>query len=376
MDTSLRDGSHLSPMRRLIPPILCGLVGILIAIAVGNIPHSYSSIALSAFLVIFIISHVFWLHSVIQSLRLDLKKSVGIPKAPPSSSGLSAPLEEEHRHDVMIEATFFQSSLGRLNVPHPPHIQAQCIQDDKMYLLQTESLAPLLRDNQIEVLTEPIVNLPQKRLTFLSCIPCVTVENGMLINLNTFSSSSSSLLFNQAIDRIILFQTLQFIRRHHATHPNHGFACYLPPTIYKDHQCFQEICDFLHKSYFPFQALIFIVPLDITEPIFKHLSQLNHYGTRFIGKWQDKPLSENLKELLVPPMDFIMLPYHKLSSWLKGQPRRQSLESLHQILESSPQIIISHVDQEQDLYHNLPLSFDYASGNAFGLPKPFYHIQI
>ncbi len=376
MDTSPPLDSHPSPIRRLVPPILCGLVGILIAIAVGNIPHSYSSIVLSAFLITFIISHVFWFHSVIQSLRFDLKKSVEISRLPPSSSALSASLEEEHRHDVMIEASFFQLSLDRLNIPHPLHIQAQCIQDDKTYLLQTESLVPLLRDNQIEILTEPIVNLPQKRLMFFSCIPCVTIENGMLINLNTFSSSLSNLPFNQAIDRIILFQTLQFIRRHHVTHPNHGFVCYLSPTIYKDHQCLEEVCDFLHKSHFPFQALLFIVPLDITEPIFKHLSQLNPYGARFIGKWQDKPLPENLEELLASSIDFIMLPYHKLSSWLKGQPRRQSLESLHQMLESSPQIIISHVNQEQDLYHNLPLSFDYASGNAFGLAKPFYHIQV
>lgn len=360
-------------MRRLVPPMLCGLIGILIAIIVGHIPHSYSSIVLSAFLITFIISHVFWFHNVIQSLRQDLKRSVEAPKVPPLST---ISFEEEHTHDVMVEASFFQSSLDRLNIPFPPYIQAHCIQDNKTQLLQTESLVVLLRDNQVEILAEPIVNLPQKRLMFFSCIPCVTIENGMLIKLNTLSVVSSHLSFNQAIDRMILFQTLQFIRRHHVTHPNHGFVCYLPPTIYKDHQCLEEICEFLHKSHFPFQALIFDIPLDISEPIFKHLSQLNHYGVRFIGKWQEKPLPESLEGLLVPSMDFIMLPYYEMFSWLKGQPRRQSLESLHQVLERAPQIIISHVDQEQELYHNLPLPFDYASGNAFGLPKPFYHIQV
>jgi hypothetical protein len=364
--------SGLSPARRLAPPILCGLIGIFIAMLVGHIPHSYSSIVLSAFLITFIISHVFWFHNVIQSLRQDLKKSVETPKASPSPISF----EEEHTHDVMVEASFFQSSLDKLNTLLPPHIQAQCIQDNKAQLLQTESLLPLLRDNQIEILTEPVVNLPQKRLMFFSCIPCVTIENGMLIKLNTLSATSSHLSFNQALDRMILFQTLQFIRRHHITHPNHGFICYLSSTIYKDHQCLEEICDFLHKSHFPFQSLIFDVPLDISEPIFKHLAQLNHYGVRFIGKWHEKALPENLGGLLGPNVDFIMLPYDKIFSWLKGQPRRQSLESLHQVLESAPQVIISHVNQEQELYHNLPLPFDYASGNAFGLPKPFYHIQV
>jgi hypothetical protein len=375
LDTSSPPSGLGPSIRRLAPPLLCELIGILAAIGVGYIPRSYSSVMLSVFLIIFIIAHTFWFHTVIQSLRQDLKKSVETSKGP-SSLPSAISFEDQHTHDVMAEASFFQLSLDRLNIPAASYIQAHCIQDDKPQLLQTESLVPLLRDNQIEILTEPIVNLPQKRLMFFFCIPCVTVDNGMLINLNTLSVASSHLSFNQAVDRMVLFQTLQFIRRHHVTHPNHGFVCYLSPTIYKDHECLEEICDFLHKSHFPFQALIFDIPLDIAEPVFKHLSQLNHYGVRFMGKWQEKPLPENLEGLLAPSMDFIMLPYYKIFSWLKGQPRRQSLEFLQQALESASQIIISHVSQEQELYHNLPLPFNYASGNAFGLPKPFYHIQI
>jgi hypothetical protein len=371
LDTSSPPSGSSPSIRRLAPPIFFGLIGILVTIGIGYIPHSYSSLVLSAFLIVFIIAHTFWFHNVVQSLRQDLKKSVEIsePLSPIA-------FEEEHTHDIMVEASFFQLSLDRLQIPFPPYIQAHCIQDNKTQILQTDGLVPLLRENQIEILTEPIVNLPQKRLMFFSCIPCVTLENGMLINLSTLSISSSHVSFNQAIDRMILFQTLQFIRRHHATHPNHGFVCYLSPTIYKDYQCLEEICDFLHKSHFPLQALIFNVPLDIAEPIFRRLSHLNHYGLRFIGKWQEKPLPENLEELLIPPVDFIMLSYYEVVSWLKGQPRRQKLESLHQLLGSTPQIIISHVDQEQELYHNLPLPFDYASGSAFGLSKPFYHIQV
>ena len=367
-------GSNFSPMRHLALPVLCGLIGILVAIVVGNIPYNYTSIALSTFLITFIIAHVVWFYHVIQSLCQDLKKFIGIPKAP--SPSLSPSFEDEHAHDVMVEAKFFQLSLDQLNAPSPPYIQVQSIQDNKTQLLQTESLVPLLRNNQIEILTEPIVNLPQKRLTFFSCIPCATIENGILINLDTLLMSSSHLSFNQAIDRIVLFQTLQFIRRHHITLPNHRFACYLSPTIYKDHQCLEEVFNFLHKSHFPFHALIFYIPLNVSEPIVNHLSQLNHYDVRLIGKWQDKPLPENLEELLIPHVDFIMLPYDKIFAWLKGQPRRQSLGALHQILKSAPQIIISRVNREQELYHHLPLPFDYACGNAFGLPKPFYHIQV
>jgi len=374
LDTYLSLDRLPSPIRRLAPPVFCGLIGIFITIMVGNIPHSYSSLVLFSFFMLFTFAQVLWFHKVIQTLRQDLKISTNTSRLPPHS--LFTSIEEEHNHDLMIEATFLQLLRDRLAIPHFPHIQAQSLQDHKAHVIQTSGLIPLLRDNQLEILTQPIVNLPQKRLTFFHCVPCVTVENGMLMNLNTLSGSPSNLLSNQAMDQMILFQTLQFARRHHTTHPNHGFVCSLLPTLYKDPHCLEEISEFLHKSHFPFQGLIFEVPLDMSDSNFKNLSQLKNYGARFIGKWQNKGLPKNLRDLQTLSVDFIMLPYSELSMWLKKRPRRQSLESLQQILEISPQTIISQVDKEQDLYHHLPVPFDFAIGNAFGTVKPFYHIQV
>ena len=232
-----------------------------------------------------------------------------------------------------------------------------------------------MSENQLEILVQPIVNLPQKRVAFYECIPCVTLDNGMIINLNTYSGTSKNLPSNQAIEKMILFQTLQFVRRHHVTHPNHGFVCTLSPTLYKDIHALEEFFEFLHKTHFPFHGLIFEVPLDISASQLQHLLPLKNYGVRIMGKWTDTDLPTNLTELPSPPVDFIVLPYSKLSAWLNKQPRRKGLESLSQILEITPMTIISHVEKEQDLYHRLPVTFDFAIGSAFGLTKPFYHIQ-
>lgn len=365
-----------SSLRRLVPPVFCGLVGIFVTILVGNIPHSYLSLVMLAVLMIFIVAHVIWLHKVIQTLRQDFKVAPETSRfIPPASSHFTYP-EEEQNHDVLVEATFFQLLRDHLNIVHTPHIQAKSLQDNKTHLIQTNGLIPLLKDNQLEILTQPIVSLPQKRLSFFYCVPCVTVENGMVINLNTLSVMPNYSLSHQAIERMILFQTLQFVRHHHKTHPNHAFVCTLSPILYKDHACLEEIGEFLHQSHFPFQALIFEVPLDMSDSLFNKLAQLKHYGARFIGKWENKDLPKNLMELPVRTIDFLNLPYIELSTWLKKQPRRRSLECLQQILELSPQTIISNVDKEQDLYHYLPVPFDFAAGDAFGLVKPFYHIQV
>jgi EAL domain-containing protein (putative c-di-GMP-specific phosphodiesterase class I) len=376
LETSQPNNRELSPLRRLGPPILCGLIGIFITIVIGNIPHNYSYFALGVTLIIFIVAHVLWFHKVIQSLRQDLQKTSDRPKTSPSSHISSRESDLESTHEILIEATFFQLLIEGLNLEHPPHLQALSLQDNKTHLIQTEGLVTLLREKQLEILTEPIVTLPQKRLTFFSCIPCVTVENGMIINLNTLAGSTNNLAFLQSIERMILFQTLQFVRLHHATHPTHGFVCSLPPSIYKDQMCLEEFIDFLQNSHFPYSGLIFEIPLNKPAASFHKLIKLSQHGVRFIGKWQDETLPENLADLALQSLDFIKLPYGDVSTWLRRQPRRRSLESLQQILEISPQVIISDVDQEQDLYHKLPLAFDYASGHAFGVPKSLYHIQV
>jgi EAL domain-containing protein (putative c-di-GMP-specific phosphodiesterase class I) len=374
--TSPPINAESSLIRRLVLPVFCGLVGILIAIAISHIPYSFSSLLLSGFLITFIITHIFWFHKVMQPLRYGLKEPAVPARLGPPSSVSQSLLKEEHTQDIRIEASFFQKLREKLTILHQPYIQAQSLQDGKAHLIQTDALIPLLRDNQIEILVQPVVNLPQKRLAFFSCIPCVTMENGMPINLNTSVASPNNLSSNQALDKMVLFQTLQFVRRHHATHPNHGFICALSPSIYKDRHSLEEISEFLHQTHFPFSGLIFEVPLDMAVPLFNTFSQFKSNGVRFIGKWQNKALPINLAEMAIPAVDFIMLPYSELSAWLKRQPYRQNLATLHHILEFFPQTIISHVDHEQDLYYNLPLPFDFASGGAFGLPKPFYHIQV
>ena len=107
-----------------------------------------------------------------------------------------------------------------------------------------------------------------------------------------------------------------------------------------------------------------------------HLTYLNRYGVRLIGTWQHKPLPEKLIDLSRSNIDFIALSYEDIIAWVKKWPRRQGLDALKRILELPSQIIVTDVPHEQDLYQNLPLSFDFAAGPAFGVPKPFSQIQV
>lgn len=374
MDISPPSHKEPSLMKRLIPSVFCGIAGVLMTIVIAHIPYSFFSILLSGLLITFIIIHTFWFHKMIQSLRNDLKKPPNLlASAPPSPAVLQ---EKKPTQDIVTTTSFFQLLRERLNIEHQPYIQAHSLQNEKVHLIQTNNLTALLKENQLEFLVQPIVNLPQKRLTFFSCIPCISIDDGTLMKLNTHCDSANNVSSNHAIDKMILLQTLEFIRRHHTIYPNHSFICALPSSFYKDASSVEEFTKFLYQTDFPFLALIFEIPLNIQESLFNNLSQLKKHGTRFIGKWPNNELPTNLAEIIIPYMDFIMAPYSALSTWLKHKPRRQSLASLHHTLEGAPQIIVSNVEKEQDLYFNLPLPFDFASGEAFGAPKPFCHIQI
>lgn len=362
-------------MRKLAIPLICGLVGIGLIIFFDRIPPQYTSLVIGGFLLIFFMTHVIWFQKAIQSLRKDLKITTEVQRYPSPTPSPHKSAKEEHNGGVLLEATFFQLLRDHLNVEHAPYIQAQCVQDNKTHLIQTNGLIPLLKENQLEILTQPIVSLPQKRVSFFECVPCVTLENGMIINLNTITLASNYALSQQAIERMILHQTLQFVRRHHHAHQNHGFVCHLSPQIYNDFQCLEEMIEFLYQSHFPFQGILFDLPLEIGDIQFQNLLKLQKYGVRFIGKWSQKDLPKSFSELALPSVDFIMMSYQDLSTWVKKQPRRKSVESLQQIHDFSTPIIISNVDLEQDLYQYLPVPFDFASGNAFGLVKPLSQIH-
>jgi hypothetical protein len=175
---------------------------------------------------------------------------------------------------------------------------------------------------------------------------------------------------------MFLFQTWQFIRRYHHSHPALRFVCRLAPSIYQDPLCLEEIFTFFHKSRFPFRDLIFEVDLEEVEAHLNNLTSLNHHGAQLMGTWQNKPLPEKLASLSRPNIDFIALPYDGLIAWMAQWPRRQGLETLKEILNGPTQIIVSNVPQEQDLYQTLPLAFDFAAGPAFGVPKPFSQLQV
>jgi len=366
-----------SLVARIVPPVLFGITGVVVGLIVANVPHGHASIALGGLLVLCLIAQGIWLNQIIQSLRRDVKPVVtqkpALPIAPP-------PLQvvEEHTNIELAEAKFLSVLQSRLENAHPLHIEAKCLQSFKNHIIHTNGLLLLLKDNQVELLVEPIVNLPQKRLSFLSCIPSTTLSNGTLINLNSIVAPTigNTKVFHQTIDMMFLLQTWQFIRRYHHSHPTHRFVCRLAPSIYQDPLCLDEIFTFFHKSRFPFRDLIFEVDLEEAEAHLSDLTSLNHHGAQLMGIWQNKPLPEKLASLSRPNIDFIALPYDDLIAWMAQWPRRQGLESLKEILNWPTQIIVSNVPQEQDLYQNLPLAFDFATGPAFGIPKPFSQLQL
>lgn len=353
--------NNLKPFWFLIFSLLCCLITFIMVVTMDDL-DDHLTFLLSLFFAIFMITHALWLHKFIQSFRRDFHKK-------------EISSERVEAHDTIINMPFFQELSKQLSIYPSLHMEAQSFQSNQTHLLLSNQLLPLLRDELIEILTEPIVSLPQKRLAFFSCMPVLTVHENLTINLLTLKNLSHNLLWQNAFDMMVLFQTLQFIRRQGETHPNHGFICHLPSTVYKDIECFHEIIKFLLKSHFPFHSLIFLIPIEHTHNLLHHFPQKNPYGIRFISIWQDHTSFLTASELAKLPVDFIMLSYPQLSLWAKQKTRAQGRQTLDQILNGTSQIIISQVSQEQELYTQFPLSFDYASGNAFGLAKPFYHFQ-
>ena len=351
-----------------------GLGGIFMALVKGNFLPDYLFFFLSVFIVIFLSGQSLWLHKRMQAIRSDIgKMAVAMPlpdsPSPVSASGAFSP-------DASGVPASLPLYLEGLDIPHSPHMAAQGIDDPKPWLFETGTLLACLKNDTLEMLVQPVVSLPQKRVAFFQCIPSMAVEHGIRVNLAALAGKPRNLLSGKAIDKVILIKTLQFIQHCQAAHPTHIFICHLPATLYKDHQAVSEIYNFIHQSRFCVQNLVFEISLSVPAPALHYLSAHLQAGIRLLGKWQDKPLPENLEELSPAHLDFMAISYPGLRDWVKKKPRRLGLELLSQTLETVCPLIICNVSGEQEFHENLPLAFDYASGAAFGLPKPLPQMRL
>lgn len=245
--------------------------------------------------------------------------------------------------------------------PLPP--VASGLSDDEIL----EAVREALRKDQVDLVLQPIVSLPQRKRRFYECFSRLRTANGELIMPDQYIPIAERAKHITAIDNMLLFRCVQLIRRIHRKSQNVDFFCNLSPHTLSDTDFFSDFVDFLITNQdlaghlvFEFAQADFDRWSDVGAGLLKRLTEL---GCRIsIDQVTDVKLDPDL--LAKRQVSFVKIEVNLLLKALAKQP--YLLQSLRR---RDIDVIVEKVEDEGRLIGILDYEVDFGQGYLFGEPR-------
>lgn len=229
-----------------------------------------------------------------------------------------------------------------------------------------------LRDNRIEIMMQPIVTLPQRRVIHYECLSRIRTKTGLLITPDHYIGIAEEEGLIGAIDNMTLFRLVQHVRRHRGPMAESRFFCNISNRSLEDSAFFEQFSDFLtanaslaHSIVFEFAQEGF--PAD-PSPIRDKLLVLAEAGYRFS--------LDHIIDLDIDPEEFAALGFKFLKidaslllSYAEHAPPLLDVTLLKGALDRvAMDLIVEHVESDDMLLRLLDHPVDFGQGYLFGGP--------
>jgi len=114
-----------------------------------------------------------------------------------------------------------------------------------------------LRDNRIEIMMQPVVTLPQRRVIHYECLSRIRTKTGLLITPDHYIGIAEEEGLIGAIDNMTLFRLVQHVRRHRGPMAESRFFCNISNRSLEDSAFFEQFSDFLTANASLAQSIVF-----------------------------------------------------------------------------------------------------------------------
>lgn len=229
-----------------------------------------------------------------------------------------------------------------------------------------------LRDNRIEIMMQPIVTLPQRRVIHYECLSRIRTKTGLLITPDHYIGIAEEEGLIGAIDNMTLFRLVQHVRRHRGPMAESRFFCNISNRSLEDSAFFEQFSDFLTANASLAQSIVFEFaqegfPAD-PSPIRDKLLVLAEAGYRFS--------LDHITDLDIDPEQFAALGFKFLKidaslllSYAEHEPPLLDIALLKGALDRvAMDLIVEHVENDDMLLRLLDHPVDFGQGYLFGGP--------
>ncbi|WP_086465557.1 EAL domain-containing protein [Oceanibaculum nanhaiense] len=229
-----------------------------------------------------------------------------------------------------------------------------------------------LRDNRIEIMMQPVVTLPQRRVIHYECLSRIRTKTGLLITPDHYIGIAEEEGLIGAIDNMTLFRLVQHVRRHRGPMAESRFFCNISNRSLEDSAFFEQFSDFLTANASLAQSIVFEFaqegfPAD-PSPIRDKLLVLAEAGYRFS--------LDHITDLDIDPEEFAALGFKFLKidaslllSYAEHEPPLLDIGLLKGALDRvAMDLIVEHVENDDMLLRLLDHPVDFGQGYLFGGP--------
>lgn len=249
---------------------------------------------------------------------------------------------------------------------------------------------PVLRDvkaalaeDRVDLHLQPIVSLPQRRLTFYEGLTRLRREDGSLILPAEFLDAARRARLLGMIDALTLFRCVQIVRKLMARDRRVGVFCNISAASFEDERFFPVFLDFMAEHQELSGAVVFELPaddfiqrsremresmdrlvglgfrfsLDHTASLDLDLPRLQDAGVRFV-KFRAQALVSQLRDENGP----------RPSSSIMAQIRGEDVSAVFSRYGIT--MIADHLEDEASVVEVLEFDIPFGQGHVFGSPRP------
>jgi len=224
-----------------------------------------------------------------------------------------------------------------------------------------------LRNDQVDLVLQPIVSLPQRKRRFYECFSRMRTDDGAMIVPEQYIALAERSGLITAVDNTLLFRCVQLIRKIQRKSQNVDFFCNISPHTLADSDFFVDFLDFLENNEELAPHLVFeFAQADFarwSKAGARLLERLSYLGCRFsLDQVNDMDLDttalvKRRVSFVKVEADFLLRTLRDNAAILRSLRRRQI------------DLIVEKVEHEGRLLDLLEYDIDFGQGYLFGAPR-------
>ncbi|MEA2877972.1 MAG: cyclic-di-GMP phosphodiesterase, flagellum assembly factor TipF [Hyphomicrobiales bacterium] len=234
-------------------------------------------------------------------------------------------------------------------------------------------IARAIEANRVDLFLQPIVTLPQRKVRYYEALTRLRADDGALLTPDDFLSYAENSGLMPAIDNLLVFRSVQVVRRLSTKNREVGLFCNISASTLANAMVFQEITDFLaaHRVLAPHLVFEFSqFAVRAMEPIEqKCLAALAELGFRF-SMDHVADLRVEPRELVERGFRFIKVPAALLLSRTAAAGDIHPADLSDLLGRFGIDLIAERIEGESTVVDLLDYDVRFGQGYLFSPPRP------